>query len=388
LKTAKILKSGYTTGSHATSALKAALFALFTGNTEFNSVSINLPEGDDVEFDIENIEKSENYVQVSVIKSDNDDIDVTKGCKIICHAGYKDISYLKQEIDHQPHCLQLDIGRLFIYAGKGHGIVTKKGLDAPVGFSAINPVPLTMMREAANQVFKELNIKEKEIFIVFEVENGEEIAKNTANAKAGILGGISFIGKTGIVKPISVDAYLDSLAAEINVAGQNGIKNIVFTMGNSSLKLAQNNYKPENDYIVEIGNFVFDSLKLLAGHGFNRVVIVTNTGKLTKIAQEKKNTNNRYGDIDFNMVKSWLENGDFPNVITEICDDITIIGSLEKTIIAEYPEYLDKFYQIIINNALIELKKWADELALRDLLIEIILTDGEKVKYQMNNREC
>ncbi|OGI18686.1 MAG: hypothetical protein A2255_02355 [Candidatus Melainabacteria bacterium RIFOXYA2_FULL_32_9] len=384
METKKILKSGYTTGSHATSALKAALFSLLTGKTDFKTISINLPEGDDVELDIGNIKKTDNYVLVSVVKSDNDDVDVTKGCKIICWAGYnlEEIPYLKQEISHQPHNLQLESGQLLIWAGKGLGIVTKKGLDAPVGFPAINPVPLGMMKESADQVFKELNIKDnKEIFIVFEVENGEEIAKNTANAKAGILGGLSFIGKKGVVKPISSEAYLDSLAAEINVAAQNGIKNIIFTMGNSSLKFAENNYQPE-EYIVEIGNFVFDSLKLLAEQEFNKVTIVTNIGKLTKIAQGKKNTNNRYGDIDFNLVRCWLEKEEFPAIITSICDDITIIGSLEKTIIAEYSEYSDKFYQIIINNALDELKNWAIELNLNNIQIEIILTDGDRVKYR------
>lgn len=369
------LKVGYSTGSHAVSALKAALLVLFTGKTDFETVEITLPENKNAELNINFIEKTDNYTKISVIKSDNDDIDVTKGCEIICFAGYDitKIPYLCSKIDHKPYEININKIKMIIHAGKGLGIVTKNGLKPPVGYPAINPVPLEMMKEAFQQVIFENKTDIKLINVIFEVKNGEEIANNTANPKVGIVGGISFLGKKGIVKPISADAYLQALEAEINAASHNPSKIIVFTMGNSSLKFAQKYYKLSEECFVEIGNFVYDSLKIVQRHEFRKIILIANIGKLTKVAQAKKNTNNRYGSIDFSIIKSWLEDESFNTSIITESQNVCTIAALEGHIAENFPQYTEKFYQLIMDKSLNILKSWCAELDIKDISIEIIL---------------
>ncbi|MCK7484385.1 MAG: cobalt-precorrin-5B (C(1))-methyltransferase [Bacillus subtilis] len=117
---------------------------------------------------------------------------------------------------------------------------------------------------------------------------GEEIAKNTANQKVGVIGGISFLGQKGIVKPVSSESYLDSIKAQIAVGANNEAKTIVFTMGNTSLKIAQEYYSLDSECFIEIGNFIFDSIASLQDFQLDKMSIVANIGKLSKIGQGKK----------------------------------------------------------------------------------------------------
>lgn len=350
----KTLKTGYSTGSHATSALKAAIVILLKNDFNIKNIEIILPDNKRVLLDIDKAVNAEDYVRVEVIKSDNDDIDVTKGCRIICYAGFEPdkIPYNKHSIEHKPY--QTD--NVFIYAGKGLGIVTKEGLKPPVGYPAINPATLQMMADNIRTL--EINTP---VYVFFEVENGEEIAKNTANLKAGVVGGISFLGKKGIVKPISTDAYLESLEAEINVAAKNIAKTIVFTMGNECLEHAKKVYGLDSECYVEIGNFVYDSLALIKGKGFSKLVISANIGKLTKIAQGKKNTNSRYGGVDFEILKSWLE-------IDALPEDITTVSGLEI--------YYPNLYEKVSSNALNVLINWMRELNISGAGLEILLREN------------
>jgi len=354
----KPLKIGYSTGSHATSALKAALMLLLGIKSNVESVEITLPEGNIAFLDIDKTEKFDDYVKIEVVKGDNDDIDVTKGCRIVCFVGFdsKKIPYTQHEIQHKPY----KIDNIFIYAGKGLGVVTKEGLKPPVGYPAINPATLEMMKN--NIQFLYINT---EVYVFFEVENGEEIAKNTANLKAGVVGGISFLGKKGIVKPISTDAYLESLEVEINVAAKNPSKTIIFTMGNECLEFAKKVYGLDPECYVEIGNFVYDSLSLIKNKGFSKVVISANIGKLTKIAQGKKNTNSRYGGIDFKILQSWLG-------IYTISDTITTVGALE----VHLPHLVGKLYEQVSVHALNVLKKWMNELNIKGTNLEILLKEA------------
>lgn len=356
----KILKTGYSTGSHATSALMAALTLLAGCEHEIHDVEITLPDDKTAILPVKMCIKNDDYVRVDVIKGDNDDIDVTKGCKIICYAGINPdrIPYNPHPIEHKPY----HINKLFIYAGKGLGVVTKEGLKPPVGYPAINPATLDMMK---NNV-KEIDL-DFDVYVIFEVEDGKEIAKNTANLKAGVVGGISFLGKKGIVKPISTDAYLESIEAEINVAINHPSKTIVLTMGNDCLESAKAVYGLDPECYIEIGNFVYDTLALLKDKGFSKVVISANIGKLTKIAQGKKNTNNRYGGIDFYIIKSWLG-------IDELPCSITTVGAVEE----KFPHLKESLYQKITYNALEVLKNWLKRLNIEDIRVEILFRGAKK----------
>lgn len=263
----KPLKKGYTTGVHASFAFKSALEAF-------------LKEG----------ESSESRS----VKMDNDDLDVTKGCEIVVTFGKTKEELRLNTNSHNPQI----INSIELYAGEGVGVVTKKGLKIDPEFPAINPIPLKALEDIARSF-----VIDEKICCAVSVTGGEEIAKETANAKVGVIGGISILGTTGFVKPVSNEAYLDSVRTEIEFAHKNGYETIALTIGNSSLKKAKESYSAEQ--IVEIGNFIDDSYKILREQGFKKIVLFAGIGKMTKVAQGFKNTHNRFGDMDFKLLEEW-----------------------------------------------------------------------------------
>lgn len=379
------LKSGYSTGSHAASALKAALIAFFEKDAYVKNVQLLLPENNLAELKIEDVVKSRDYIKVSVIKSDNDDIDATKGCKIICWLGIN-ISNIPCELneqEHKPHVLKSEFITLNIWAGRGLGVATKGGLNTLIGYAAINPVPLSMMLDVVKEISSEANSSSVTLNAIFEVENGIEIAQNTANPKVGIVGGISFLGKKGVVKPVSTLAYLESLKTEFNVAYQYPDKTVILTMGNSCLDFSKKYYGFSEECFIEIGNFIFDSLNIVSEYKFLKVIIVANIGKLTKIAQQKKNTNNRYGSIDFFLIKAWLADK-FPDDVVCFTERANTVAEIEVFIKKYYFNYLDVFYELLSNKAMESLKTWSEELNLNNIEIEVVLTDGQNLKRKTN----
>ena len=327
----KKLRSGYTTGVHTSYAFKSALSTFIACNT--TSVS-------------------------KTNKMDNDDLDVTKGCEIIVSVSSSLDELELNTISHEPYVFNSNNNntKLNIYASSGVGIVTKAGLKPPVGFCAINPVPL----KALQDVFESLSSKllYDEIFCTVGVTNGLEIAKQTANAKVGVLGGISILGTKGIVKPISATAYIDSIEQELNYTKANGFKTIIFTLGNIALKVA-NEYinsldenKQNEFYIIEIGNFIYDSISLALNKEIYNIELYIGIAKSVKVALGFKNTHNRFGSIDMSVVALW---GDY-----DIKDCITIKALRDKI------EDKNSFDNIVIEKTKDQLKDWFDkEIGLR-----------------------
>ena len=277
------LRKGYTTGVHATFAFKLALDGYLATKRLYKATSK---------------------------KMENDDLDVTKGCEIIVMISEKKEDLELNPLYHKPYNIE---EKLFLYAGSGVGVVTKDGLKPPKGYPAINPTPLKAIKE----IVKKYKI-EKTLYASIGVVDGEKIAKQTANEKVGVLGGISILGSSGFVKPISSEAYLDSVKVELNVIKQSGYKKAVFTIGNSSLRDALKVYKKEQ--IVEIGNFVYDGLKLAFKLDLE-VEIYLGVGKAVKIAQGFKNTHNRFGSVDFKKLEEWV-GMDLDGVVTvkRVCE--------------------------------------------------------------------
>lgn len=261
------LKKGYTTGVHTSFAFKSAL-DVFT-STKQTAIS---------------------YTN----KMDNDDLDVTKGCEIVvCVTTCKDELKLNK-YKHKPYIFKNRGFKLQLFAGDGVGVVSKDGLKPPKNYPAINPTPLSVLEK----IYLSYDVCE-DIFVTVSVTDGENIAKQTANSKVGVLGGISILGTTGFVKPVSADAYIDSIEQELNFAYANGFKKVVFTLGNTAYKKAVGC----DGYIVEVGNFIYDGIKL--SKRFDEVVLMVGIAKLVKIAQGFKNTHNRFGSIDFVEVSKW-----------------------------------------------------------------------------------
>lgn len=187
------------------------------------------------------------------------------------------------------------------------------------------------------------------MYCTVSASGGEEIAKRTANEKVGILGGISILGTTGFVKPVSSSAYLASIETEIVFAKQNGYNKLIFTLGNSAFQKALSEYNKEQ--IIEIGNYVFDAIKIALNNDCTNIYFLCGIGKMTKLAQGFKNTHNKFGDIDFILLqKTVLEN---LGILVDINSTKTVKGVVEQLGAKEF-----EFYKLIENIAAKQLKEW------------------------------
>ena len=203
------LRSGYTTGSCATAAARAATIGLFQGNIP-DEVEINTPIGVTLCVKILDKQLSQYTSECSVQKDAGDDPDITHGCKIHARVERNDINTI--EID----------------GGEGVGRITKPGLQVAIGQAAINPVPRRMIEHAVREVVGEgTGVK-----IIISVPNGKLLAEKTFNFRLGIVGGISIIGTTGIVRPMSEDAFKHSLLCGLDIARGYGYETVVFVPGN------------------------------------------------------------------------------------------------------------------------------------------------------------
>ncbi len=360
---AEKLRSGYTTGTHATAVLVAALLWKFEKKA-VDTLEILLPK--DLRATIEVFREGERFC---TLKGDNDDIDVTKGA----HISVRLLEEIPQGLKEQnPSGLHIGAFTLSIWAGDGVGVVTKKGLKISPSHPAINPVPLEMMHENIQEIVKKRALH---LHAVFEVKDGESIALQTANAKVGVLGGISILGTRGIVKPVSSSAYIDSIETEIDVAAAQSQEVIVFTLGNSAVDFAKELYDEVS--IVEIGNFVYDASERLQKHNFKKMVFVTSVAKMTKVAQGFKNTHNRFGTLDFCKVKECLKN----ELNIELIDEefLTL-----KAVLAELDTQEKKaFVELLSKKAVEQLKEWFVELELQTKQIEVItLPSGVKKEIE------
>lgn len=209
VKNGKKMRYGYTTGSCAAGAAKAGVKMLFA-QREIREIEIDTPKGWELTLDIHDIDINNEFVCCSIVKDSGDDPDITKGIKIYARAERtksKDIE---------------------ITGGIGIGKVTKKGLAVPIGEYAINPVPMEMIREEVSRVLP----KDRGVKVTIYCPEGVEIGKKTFNPKLGIVGGISIIGTTGIVEPMSEEAFKESLAIELSVLKEEKIKRVIFSPGN------------------------------------------------------------------------------------------------------------------------------------------------------------
>ena len=316
----KKLKKGYTTGLHASFAFKSALEAFLVTKDRATSITH---------------------------KMDNDDLDVTKGCEIVVMVSDKFEDMILNKIAHKAYT----IGSLKLFAGVGVGVVTKDGLKPPKGYPAINPTPL----KAIEQIYRRFDFIEQNIYATISVTDGEILAKQTANAKVGVLGGISILGTTGYVKPISATAYMDSIKTELQVAKSSGYNQAVLTLGNSSFAYAKESY--DEVQIVEIGNFVYDALAIVESLGFKSAIFVCGIGKATKVMQGCKNTHNRFGSIDFVALKEQIKSE--LKVEVDIESTKTVKGVTKQLEDLDFiRDIIDDFYNMIENNCKKELSKW------------------------------
>lgn len=278
----KKLRYGYTTGSSATAATKAALMYLLDDSKhDIPEVTIKLPSGNPLTISVNSLEKKENSVLASVIKDGGDDPDVTHELEIYSKVSLRNDS------------------KINIFGGIGVGKVTKKGLPVAPGNSAINPVPLKMIRETVEEMLPEGLGADVEIF----VPKGEETAKKTLNAKLGIIGGISILGTTGIVKPMSEESWKASLAIELKMALENaGNGEAVFLFGNRGKQYLSDNFEDNTSQAIVISNFVGYMFDRACEFEAKKIYFIGELGKFVKVAGGIFHTHSRVSDAKMEIL--------------------------------------------------------------------------------------
>jgi len=267
-RTAKVrkqaLRTGWTTGTCASAAAKAATTALSTGEIQ-HTVNIGLPAGQRVEFPVAACAVTPGQkAEAVVVKDAGDDPDVTHGARLTATVRWRG----------EPG-LELD-------GGEGVGVVTKPGLGLEVGGPAINPVPRAMITQAVSEV---ADLTAQGIRVVISVPDGERMARKTTNARLGIIGGISILGTTGIVRPFSTASWRASVEQAISVLAAQGEDTVVLCTGGRTEKGAMKLLPglPEVCF-VEVGDFTGAALRRAIENELSRVVFVGMAGKLTKLA--------------------------------------------------------------------------------------------------------
>ena len=272
----KRLRCGYTTGTCAALAAAGAARLLLTGAPP-EKLRLVTPKGITVEVEPAEWTAENGAASCAVCKDGGDDADITTGHLIAA------------VVTRGP-------GGITIDGGQGVGRVTKPGLDQPVGAAAINHVPRQMISAAVQAVCEEAGY-EGGLSVIISVPDGEELARRTFNPSLGIEGGISILGTSGIVEPMSLQAIVDTIAVEIHQAAVSGARRLLLTPGNYGLDfLKETALIPENISCVKFSNFVGEALDIAVSEGFRSALLVGHIGKLVKLAGGVMNTHSKWAD--------------------------------------------------------------------------------------------
>lgn len=327
----EFLRCGYTTGTCATLATKACGMMLFS-HKKLEKVSVLTPADILVEVEVFSVAIEEKKVSCSVYKDGGDDIDVTHGAEISVT-----VSLCEEE-------------QINIQGGKGVGIVTKKGLDQAVGEFAINSVP-------RKQIIAELEkIKEEFAYsggflVEISVPKGEELAKKTFNPQLGILGGISILGTSGIVRPRSLTALLKSIEVELKMHKEQGVKELILTPGNYGMAFLEQNTWIQGKKTVQVSNFIGDTIDLCGVYGFETLLLVGHIGKLVKVAGGIMNTHSKVADCRVEIFSAYtalcggtqgLIEKIMDSATSEACLDLLREENLEKQVLEKICETAQK----------------------------------------------
>jgi cobalt-precorrin-5B (C1)-methyltransferase len=298
------LRTGWTTGTCASAAAKAAAIGLVTG-TPPSEVEVALPSGRRVSFAVE----AESATRCVVVKDAGDDPDCTDRARMTAVVE--------------------EAGVAALLAGPGVGTVTKPGLGLDVGTPAINPVPRRMIAAALAEVTA------APLAVTFSVPGGDEMAARTSNARLGIVGGISILGTTGIVKPFSTAAYRASVTQQIDVAAAQGESVVVLATGSRSEKAAMR-LRPDLPDVcfVEVGDFTGTALRRAAADGIRHVVLVAMAGKITKLAAGVMMTHFHRSQVDGELLATVARESGSPPAVVEAATETATARHFFETCMA------------------------------------------------------
>ena len=274
----RTLRSGYTTGACAAAAAKAAVLGLL-GQPHPGRVEIPFPDGSRHSFELCRFGTG----LATVVKDAGDDPDVTNGAEIGAEARWL----------NEPGCEPVVLGN-----GPGVGVVTKPGLPVAVGEPAINPVPRRMIRAAVAEALVEGGTGERRVEVCIFVRDGEVLAEKTLNRRLGVVGGLSILGTTGIVRPVSARAWTDTIEASLRVARAAGLDEVVLATGRTSEAAVQGRLALPEEALVMMGDYLHYALTATARQGFRRIHLAGMWAKLVKAALAVPQTHVRNGALE------------------------------------------------------------------------------------------
>ncbi|MBO0345582.1 cobalt-precorrin-5B (C(1))-methyltransferase [Roseibium sp. CAU 1637] len=294
------LRRGWTTGACATGAAKAAYFALLTQRFP-DPVEISLPKGGTTHFALAHHTLSDDTAEAAIIKDAGDDPDVTHGALV------------RASVRRLPP----GSGVLF-KAGHGVGTVTRPGLPIPPGEPAINPVPRQMMRTAMAEVAQATGAA-ADVEITISIDEGEALALKTMNPRLGILGGLSVLGTTGIVRPFSCASWIASIHRGVDVARAANLTHVVGATGATSEDAVRARYDLDEVAFLDMGDFAGGLLKYLREHPVPRLTLAGGFAKFTKLAQGALDLHSARSQVDFSFLQDLLRDMQAPQGLLEGC---------------------------------------------------------------------
>lgn len=355
-----LLREGYTTGTNAAAAAKAAVLALLSAEKP-EKIELVLPAGRTASLRVEYCCRQGNQATAAVLKDAGDDPDITDGAEIRADA-----------------CL-LPRSGIWLEGGKGVGRVTKPGLEIACGQSAINPVPRRMIKDALNDFLAALPPGQG-LGVTISIPKGEELARKTLNPRLGIVGGLSVLGTSGIVIPYSMDAYKACIPQSLKIARACGQDTVVITTGRRSERYAQAVYELAEECFVMAGDFIDLSLSSAAELGFRKAVIWGMAGKISKLAAGNIYTHISASEVDISLME---------RLAGEIGADSVTLSALSASLSAANfmtalpPEFHQKFYDKLCAMAAMQCACYVNNR----LEIECVLSDLDgKVLSRANSR--
>lgn len=342
------MRYGFTTGSCAAAAAAAACYMLLTGRKK-EEMTILTPKGISYTAKLVDISINESSAACAIVKDGGDDPDITTGAHIVA-----EVAFLQKE------SLQKDktdaVQQIIIRGGKGVGRVTKPGLDQPVGEAAINHVPREMIEKEVRRICALCDYNGK-LQVTISVPEGEEIAQKTFNPRLGITGGISILGTSGIVEPMSSQALLDTIQVELRQKKAMGQQMIAVTPGNYGLDFMKEAFAYDLDKSVKCSNFIGNTIDMAAETGFCGMLLTGHIGKLVKVSGGIMNTHSKEGDCRMELLAAAaLKSGGSKMQALEILEAVTTEEGIR---ILQEGGNLQKTMQILMEKIMFYLQKRA-----------------------------
>ena len=341
------LRTGYTTGTSATAAAKAALLSIIN-QTKIENIDVKLPKGSFIKIPIHLCQFDENRSKCSVIKDGGDDPDVTHGAEIVVELSFTD-----------------KINEIEIDGGEGVGIVTKPGLGLELNKAAINPVPKKMINENLREIIDKYLLK-KGIRVIISVPKGKELGPKTDNPRIGILNGISILGTSGIVIPFSTASYAASIRQNLDVAIAMGNDTVVLTTGGRSEDFAKKIVDLPEHCFVQMGDFSGYTIQQCARKEIKKAYVVGFIGKLAKMAAGVKQTHVKGSKVDMNFLAELAKKCNANERIIESIKTANTARHVSEIIIENN---VNGFFEEICNETYKHMRKHSEEKVPLDVIL-------------------